>query len=146
MVNEGTTFNCVASWTILTVKSGKWVLKESFGIETAGNFPLGKSVCVRTHVRLFSVERKVNLIWDTDQHKQTKTLSSWVQFMYNVKVRTSNGAYFDASMRSSKHACIPGERRCSAVYCSHLFRQKGIFQLWEDVPGGFLGPSNTQIR
>ena len=117
-------------------KERKRQTNESFGSESAWEFS----------ARDVSAKDSRSSVWCWKEYNflpiNTKQTKNKKQFMSPssctiVKVRTSNGAYFDASMRSSKHACIPVEERRSTVYGgSHLFRQVGISHSVEMIPEG----------
>ena len=102
------------------------------------------------------------------QHRRL-TLASWVlkrcksdryqhqtneNNKYNVShssctINDSNlewSVLFDASMRSSKHTCIPGERRCSTMYPRSLIRQNAISNDHIGDPRGLSVNSDARIQ
>ena len=65
---------------------------------------------------------------DRNQHQKSKNNKCNVSYS-SCTINDSNlewSVLFDASMRSSKHACIPGEKRCSTMYSRSLIRQIAI--------------------
>ena len=116
------------------VARAKGKTKESFDSRSAWEFS-ARYVSVETHARLFDVEREVKL--NANQHGTNEDKNNIVSpsLCTIVMIQASNGAYFDVSMCSSKHACIPGERRSSMMYrCAPLFPSTSHIQALKTIP------------
>ena len=111
---------------ILMVKGAKGKTKDSFGSQMAHKKHRSACQCRRLTLACW-VLRRYEL--NPNQHKTSENNKCIVSHSSCtiVMIRTLNGGTFDASMRSSKHACIPGDRRSSTMYWrSQFIRQRAI--------------------